>query len=226
MIARISLSLCWIIALAGCSADQPSAASPSNTAGGASGAKPDEPEIPLTLAPVGIPVPPLDGGRFKTSLPDGWRLLPRRSEYLLGAYENQPSGIPRILVHVSDTSLGDVVDDASGKILYKTLAEEIGELTFAYPPPKVIEVGSNFYVQYVRPAKFQGENARQLVLETVRNGRRYKLELFVAKNDLAGKASALYRLANDVQYGGGEAESPAASPAEEKAEEPSGDDKS
>lgn len=222
MIARISLSVCWIIALAGCSADQPT---PPSTGGGNS-PNPDEPELPLTLAPVGIPVPPLDGGRFQTSLPDGWRLLPRRSEYLLGAYEDQPSGIPRILVHVSDSPLDDVVDDETGKVLYKALAAEIGELTFAYPPPKVIEIGSNFYVQYVRPAKFQGQTARQLVLETVRDGRRYKLELFVDKNDLAGKASAVYRLANDAKFGEQSAELPELKPEETPAEAPADGDKS
>lgn len=236
MLARISLLSLVTIALAGCSADQPTppAAGASATAPAGQAAS-TEPDLTLSLAPVGVPVPPLDGGRLKTSLPEGWKLLPRRSEYLLGAYEAEPSGIPRILMHVSDSPLEDVVDDASAKVLYKTLAGEIGELTFADPQPKVIEIGSNFWVQYVRPAKFNSEVARQLVLETVRDGRRYKLELFVAKDDLYGKASAAYRVANDTQFLSQPAEetvekpadaAPESEPEEKPTDEPAADDNS
>ncbi|EAQ80741.1 hypothetical protein [Blastopirellula marina] len=229
MFARISRLVLLTILLAGCSADQPTPPAAGSAANApAASPKSTEPELPFHLAPVGVPVPPLDGGRVKTNLPEGWKLLPRRSEYLLGAYEAEPSGIPRILAHVSDSPLADTIDQASGKVLYKTLAGEIGELTFADPPPKVMEIGSTFWVQYVRPAKFQSETARQLVLETVRNGRRYKLELFVAKDDLPAKASAAYRVANDTQFLSEQAEKPAAEtePEEPPAEAPASDDDS
>ncbi|MCC9606731.1 hypothetical protein LOC68_16390 [Blastopirellula sp. JC732] len=220
--ARLSLIPFCVFALAGCSAEQPTPPSPAASTATTTAAKPEEPELPLTLAPAGLTVPPLDQGRYQTTLPDGWRFLPRRSEYLIGAYEDQPSGIPRILAHVSDSPLEDVVDEPSAKVLYKQLAEEIGELTFVYPPPKVIEIGSNFWVQYCRPAKFQSEAARQLVLETVHNGRRYKLELYVDKNDLASKVGALYRMANDSQFHSEEAKPMDEAPAEE----PTADEKS
>ncbi|UUO06731.1 hypothetical protein M4951_00095 [Blastopirellula sp. J2-11] len=225
MFARISPRLLLTIALAGCSADPPTPPVTGSSANAPAAQQPKstELELPFHLAPVGVPVPPLDGGRLKTNLPEGWKLLPRRSEYLLGAYEAEPSGIPRILVHVSDSPLEDVIDETSGKVLYKTLAGEIGELTFADPPPKVMEIGSNFWVQYVRPAKFHSETARQLVLETVRSGRRYKLELFVAKDDLPSKASDAYRVANDTQFLSEQAEQPAES---KPAEEPVSDDES
>ncbi|TWT38466.1 hypothetical protein [Blastopirellula retiformator] len=217
-IARLTLTAGCLFLLAGCSADQPTPpqAAPASGSPTAATPKPAEPGLPLTLAPAGLQVPPLDQGRYQTTLPEGWRFLPRRSEYLLGAYQNDPSGIPRILVHATDSSMADLVDEPTAQVLYKQLAEEIGERTFVYPPPQVIEIGSSYWVQYCRPAKFQSEAARQLVVETVHSGRRYKLELLIEKADLAAQASALYRMANDSKFNSDKVETPAETPSEEE----------
>ncbi|MFI4874902.1 MAG: hypothetical protein ACIALR_06180 [Blastopirellula sp. JB062] len=192
-----------VIVAVGCAAEQP--ASPASDA-----AKPErkgtgEPQLKLQLAEPGISVPPLDAGRFQTNLPAGWKLLPRRSEYLLGAYEATPAGIPRLLVHVSDSPLDDVVDAASAMQLQDAVRSELGDTTLAFPVQE-IEIGDHYWVQYVRPAKYQNDAARQLALETIQGGRRYKLELFVPKDDLLAQSSAAYRVAHDAQFLSSQAE--------------------
>lgn len=152
--------------------------------------------------PAGDPTPPLDGGRVETTLPQGWKLLPKRNEYLVAAYHEDKTGVPRILLTSTESDLPD-----------STSAEQLAELESAIQkelgPEKGqnvrrIEVGGHHYVRHDRTMKFRGTPSQGTSLETVKAGHRYRVELQTYADDVDTYLPALYRMAADLKVSGGE----------------------
>lgn len=182
----------------------------------------------VSPGPAGDPTPPLDGGKVETTLPQGWKLLPKRNEYLVAAYYQDKTGVPRILLTSSKTDLPDSSSAEQLAELESAIQKELG-------PEKGqgvrrIEVGDHHYVRHDRTMKFRGLASQGISLETVKSGHRYRVELQTYADDLETYLPALYRMAADLKVAAGEPpaeveveETDEAPPAvEEEAAEPAG----
>ena len=132
MTLRIDLAVCALVALAwvGCSSDPPAPevtpteSSPADETA-ADEAKPSaaEPAKPaIALAPAGNPTPPLDGGRVQSTMPEGWKFLPRSADYLFAAYHQEKGGVPRLVLRQEDAGDLPTTDSAESA---KPLADKL-----------------------------------------------------------------------------------------------------
>ncbi|MEX1041935.1 MAG: hypothetical protein WDZ51_14945 [Pirellulaceae bacterium] len=164
--------------------------------------------------PAGDPTPPLDGGRVETTLPQGWKLLPKRNEYLAAAYHEDKTGVPRILLtstpsELPDSSSADQLAELESAI-QKELGPEKGNGT------QQVQIGDHHYVRHDRTMKFRGLPSQGISLETVKSGHRYKVELQTYTDEVDTYLPALYRMAVDLKVSGGE---PAVEPPAEETDE-------
>ncbi|MCU0879036.1 MAG: hypothetical protein MUF06_14730 [Pirellulaceae bacterium] len=164
------------------SASQPSTAQPGGDESSAAGGlrQRNVSELPA----VGDYLPPLDGGKVEVAGPAGWTLLPRDSKYLVRFVKGQPSSLPRLMLYVEDSpnaELTDVTADnaqAWAAWLDKDLApqSQLGVPELNLP----IVLGPTVFLRHVRLASLSGTPVVIQSLQTVQNGRLYKVELVCA----------------------------------------------
>ncbi|MGY8769675.1 MAG: hypothetical protein ACKVH8_14755 [Pirellulales bacterium] len=160
---------------------------------------PAEAVLNITVGPAGSPLPPLDSQRVKSVAPENWKLLPRNSkEYLVGLYFANKGGIPRIVLTATDAE-GSVTDEATLSSFVGEVNQELADLELLHQPIAV-KIGENYWVRYVRGARFQSQGANRMFLETKRNGRRYTIELLVIDGEVELHGPAAYRIANDMKF--------------------------
>lgn len=201
MMLRMSLVSCAVLLFAalGCNSEP----APAPAAGGGSAASPKPAATAaapakVSLAPVGEATPPLDGGRVQSNMPEGWKFLPRSSDYLFAAYYEDKSGIPRLVLRELDAAgLTETSSADSAKQLVSKIAEEVGADKDA--AMTVVNIGDNWFVRYEKAMKFRSLAANGVFLETVRSGKRYSIELLVYSVDKEKFLPALYRFASDLK---------------------------
>jgi len=199
MMLRMSLlaSALLLITAVGCTSE-PSA--PANSGGGSGGSSAAAPvKTPkVSLAPAGEATPPLDGGRVQSNMPQGWKFLPRSSDYLFAAYLEDKSGIPRLVLR--ESAAGDLPETSSAEAAKKLVAkitQEVGSDKDA--ALTVVNIGDRWFVRYEKAMKFRGLEASGVTLETVRAGNRYSIELLTYSVDKEKYLPALYRFAADLK---------------------------
>jgi len=221
MMLRMSLISCavFLFSALGCTSESPT---PDASGGGnAASTKPagnTAPAAKVSLAPVGEATPPLDGGRVQSNMPQGWKFLPRSSDYLFAAYLEDKSGIPRLVLREADAGgLPETTSADSAKQLVAKINEEVGAGNDA--AITVVNIGDSWFVRYEKAMKFRSLAANGVFLETVRSGKRYSIELLTYSVDKEKFLPALYRFAADLEVEA--ADEPEAAPEPEAADDPS-----
>lgn len=196
-------------ALAGCGGSAEVAEkSPSSTAPAADAIKRRDPS---SLPAVGDYLPPLDDGRVEIAPPEGWKTLPRHADFLVVFNKGESANdFPRISITASDTSSGiaDVTEDSAGafaEAMAKQLRSE--KKSFIAEPPKPIILGDQTWSRYVRNPIYNGEPIAIQMLQTVRGGRQYNVELIVNvkvqdqyAEDLKAGRDAAYAVAANMKF--------------------------
>jgi hypothetical protein len=134
------------------------------------------------IAPLGDPLPPLDGGRLRLSIPRDWTLPPRDKEFLVRMQAQLNDPYPSILL-TGDDSIGmdeltarNVRDlaDRTQVALDEELTAQGARLTGAVEP---LRIGDRYWIEYGRTARSGQKLLERLFLVTVAGGRKYTLEL-------------------------------------------------
>ncbi len=204
-----------LLAAPGCTG-QPAPTSDTSAANASSDTSPAAPASdfpPVQLAPAGESAPPLDGGRVQAVMPEGWKFLPRSSNYLFALYHEDKSGVPRIVL--TQAGAGDLPDTASAESAAQLRAAILAE---AGKEDQVaidaLQLEDNWFVRYQKAKRFRSLPARGVVLETVQAGKRYQIELLTYTDNRDEFLPALYRFAASLEF----------APANEDATEPAGED--
>lgn len=203
MTLRINLMTCAVISVMalGCSTESPSQSSGDTAPAGhdSSDSKKASPKTPaISLAPAGDPTPPLDGGRVQSTMPKGWKFLPRSNDFLFAAYFEEKGGVPRLVLREQEA--GDLPETASAETA-KPLAEAIRK---EFPSGKessltVLNIGDNWFVRFEKKMSFRSLPASGVFLVTVQDGKRFTLELLSYAEKKDQFLPALYRFAGDLK---------------------------
>jgi hypothetical protein len=167
------------------------------------------------LPPLGNPLPPnLDQGRISNlAPPKGWQPLQRDNAFVARFAENRtnPNDLPRILITASDAEgfTDDVTADNVAEFA-ESLAAELDEKKLL-ETPKPLVIGDNAYARYVGKASKASRLVARQVLETVFDGRRYKITLETFDANLLKHRDLAYAIAAAVQFTR-PGETPAATP--------------
>jgi hypothetical protein len=143
------------------------------------------------LPKVGDYQPPLDGQILEVAPPEGWNVIQRRTWFLIGFCKGKINELPRITVNARDPPAG--CDADLTKETAPALAAKIDQELRPNPaekPKHVAEsclpiiLGDTVFVRHVRHVRLRndGPHCVAQTLETVKNGRRYTVELIVEIN--------------------------------------------
>lgn len=218
MTLRIHLAVCALVAIAGmgCSSEPPAPKVPSGQSSPAdenasNQEKPAAADPSISLAAAGNPTPPLDGGRVQSTMPEGWKFLPRSADYLIALYHQEKGGVPRLVLREEDAGDLPATDSA---VSAKPLADKLkAEFPSGNEPQfSVLHVGDNWFVRFEKKMSFRSERAAGLFLVTVQGGKRFTLELLTLAEKKEEFLPALYRFAADLKVTAAEpAETPTSS---------------
>ncbi|PQO27112.1 hypothetical protein C5Y97_28100 [Blastopirellula marina] len=217
MTLRTNLIACALLSLVlGCSTESPTKPSGDSAVEEQAVASPESKKPAVSLAPAGDPTPPLDQGRVQSTMPKGWKFLPRSNDYLFAAYHQDKGGVPRLVLRQIEA--GDLPTTDSAETA-KPLATAIGKEfpSGGISPLSVLNVGENWYVRFEKKMSFRSEPATGVFLVTVQGGKRFTLELLTYANKKDDFLPALYRFAGDLKI---EAAEPVANEAASGEESP------
>ncbi|RCS52953.1 hypothetical protein DTL42_09045 [Bremerella cremea] len=135
---------------------------------------------------------------MQSVMPQGWKFLPRSSDYLFAAYFQEKGGVPRLVLR--ETEAGDLPMTDSAETA-KPLAELVRkELPSSQESPlSVLNVGENWFVRYEKKMSFRSLPASGVFLVTVQGGKRFTLELLTYADKKEEFLPALYRFAADLK---------------------------
>jgi hypothetical protein len=141
------------------------------------------------LPTVDRTTPPLDDGRVTVSLPEDWTWAPRSKDYLVRAQMSRDARYPNVTVYAE---AAPEMEDASSENAKKlaetfraTLDKELAPRGLKLEEPvHAIQIGDFFGVEYVRLAKIGADSVERLFLVTVKNSRKYTLELRTLQGSL------------------------------------------
>lgn len=138
---------------------------------------------PADLPELGIDQPPLDGGRLIVRGPIGWRRLPRDKGRLIGFHVTEASPYPAIVVQVGKTDWTEPLNDGNAVEYAHRVLDELKE-RMNRPKKSIIGdmqpvmVGDKYVgVLFVLRATGKFGSMVRVILITVVNGRRYRIEL-------------------------------------------------
>jgi hypothetical protein len=164
------------------------------------------------------PLPPLDDGRVELAGPEGWKFLQRTFSYLARFGQGTPNELPRIEVTVVEESpyaeFKTITKDnvvAFAKAIDKKIFAEESPAVLAAPsfePPKPMIIGGVPCVRYVLPRNIRsrvgGTSVVYLVerqiLDTIYNGRLYRVELLVLEGTILRHRDAGYAVLASMKF--------------------------
>ncbi len=164
-------------------------------------------KIPEDKLAIGDYMPPLDDDRIEIAKPQGWRALPRDSDYLTRFYEANPNGLPRIEITVEARSYGDLETATSENVeqFAELVAADLAalELVENVIPLQIGDTACARYVGLVElklaaETKISAERQRLLVLQ---DGRLYTIVLLVLPNTLRRSRDAAYAVCASLRFG-------------------------
>lgn len=149
------------------------------------------------------PIGPLDDGRIKTSLPEGWYVMSRSRQWIIRLKMSRTMSYPRIGVTAEDYEnifnvSGDNVDEFAEQIA--TALGHSGEAAKLAGPVAPIKIGSFVGITYQRRAKVGKNFVDRLLVETVVTGRKYTIELWALRGTLKQYRSYLMATAAGIEF--------------------------
>jgi hypothetical protein len=143
------------------------------------------------LPKIGDYQPPLDGQLLEAAPPLGWYVMPRHTSCLIGFSKGKRGELPRITINARDPPAGcdaDLTEETAPALAAK-IDQELRP-NAAERPKHVAEsclpiiLGDTVFVRHVRHVRFRNDGPNCVVqsLETVKNSRRYTVELIVEIN--------------------------------------------
>lgn len=205
---RITLTACALLLgmVQGCSTESPTKPPGDSTDQEQAASLPQPKKPVVSLAPAGDPTPPLDQGRVQSTMPQGWKFLPRSNAYLFAAYHQDKGGVPRLVLREMEAGDLPTTDSAeTAKPLAAAIDKEFP--SGGISPLTVLNVGENWFVRFEKKMSFRSEPATGVFLVTVQGGKRFTLELLTYADKKDDFLPALYRFAGDLKI---EATEPAA----------------
>ena len=175
------------------------------------------------LPPLGEPLPrPLDDGRVTIAPPEGWEIAPRGGSWLIRFQKDAQEAYPSIMVYAEDDTTGlTTVTPQNAKDFAKQVAAELSQGTVLEP----VSVGSFVGVNYELRgrAKHSGTTivVYRALMETVVDGRRYKIDLRTRDDDLHQLRPYALAVAGGMEFHPQEDATP---PLDAPPEEPAGGD--
>lgn len=157
---------------------------------------------------LGEYLPPLDGGNIEVAVPDGWKVLPRDSKYVVRFSSLQSGGgLPRIEVVAEENSLGGFADISEANVADFTaaVAKDLeATATAVIEPPIPMVIGSVPCARYVSHLKLKVGGGTIVVerqtLELLHAGRRYKINLLVERDKVTESRDAAYAICSSVRF--------------------------
>lgn len=185
------------------------------------------------LPKLGDPMPPLDDDRLIVAPPAGWQVLPRSKNYLARFRADKREPFPTIIITVDDfESIRNVTAENQvefGKAVFAQMQERAkrlqqegkgdGKVKLA-ESIEPVKIGKFLGIQYARRVRTSEGVMDSYFLETVRDGRRYILELRDLENAAAQWKPHLYAVALGMQFPKSAAAEPAPEPKPDQPDEP------
>jgi len=134
------------------------------------------------LPPLADPLPPLEDGTLEIAPTERTEVLPRRSSYVCGFHFGDPSSPPRILLLAEPNTYEQIERLTEDNLIeFTKLVDErlANGQTQPLEPPLPMVIGGQPCVRYVMPTRFKEAIAERQLLETIRNGKLYRLDLQV-----------------------------------------------
>lgn len=159
----------------------------------------------------------IDDGRIEVAPPKDWNRLARSDKYLVCFTRSDRTGLPRITV-TAEPFASAVFTNVTTDNLVDFGKFRLEELTGGDEPEKLLEtvralqLGENFWIRYVRPASFRNAAAERQILETVHDGKIYRVELQVISGMLKEHRDAAYAVAAKMRFIDPNAAPPASDP--------------
>jgi hypothetical protein len=155
---------------------------------------------------------PLDGGRLELAAPAGWKTRPRAPENLAEFYYVSLNNLPRIQVIALDSrhegfeTITEKNVAAFARLLDKELFATRGKSIIE--PAKPMIIGGVPCVRYVLRIKIKTlvdrvyvyNDAELQVLETIHNGRLYRVELRVLEGTILMHRDASYAVLSSLKF--------------------------
>lgn len=163
----------------------------------------------------------IDDGRVEVAPPKDWKRLPRSDKYLVCFTHADRAGLPRITV-TSEAFSSSVFENVTSDNLVDFGKFRLEALSGGDEPAKLIEavrplqLGETTWIRYVVAASFANAAAEKQILETVHEGKLYRIELQVAPETLTVHRDAAYAVAAKMRF----IEADAAPPTTETPTEP------
>lgn len=159
--------------------------------------------------PIGQYLPWLDGERVRIAVPEGWRTLPRDSDYLVRFYDTDRNGLPRINVRVDDADLGTLTNSTPENVrelaqsVTAQLRQDGSDDIDVYP----MVIGTQACVAYVAQVGLQLSpesmiRADRQRIVTVQNARRYTIDLLTLPQLGNRSRPSVYAVVASLEFGG------------------------
>lgn len=155
-------------------------------------------------------VPRLDGGRLTAQTPTGWTLGNKQPNMVCRFYKTSTTGVPRIVIR-AEAATG--ITNVTAENVAQYASQVAGSLGTAKVEENLrpLILGENAWVRYVKRAMWpRGGSGSQdkvevewQVLQTVRNGRTYYVDLQVLSGELAKSPAdrdAAYSVAANIKF--------------------------
>lgn len=167
--------------------------------------KAEQAKKPAAVAAASLPklggyLPPLDDGRLEAAPPAGWHIPPRSSKYLFRAQRSNSNMYPCLLATAEDfDQFAYLTEDNIGQFARGRAADVNKDPDQVKP----VQIGGFLGITYAKRAKVKG-SVSQIVelqyLETVIDGRLYRIELRAESGTLTQAQPYLYAVAEGLRF--------------------------
>ncbi len=146
----------------------------------------------------------LNGGYITVAPPGEWQTGSKQPKMVCRFYMTDKEGLPRIIVR-SDATAGEIKDVTADNVV--AYAEEVASALEAEKNKlqenlRPLVLGDNAWVRYVKKASYRNQKVDLQVLQTVRDGRTYYVDLQVLAGELTEteKRDAAYAVAATIKF--------------------------
>lgn len=209
---RLHFPLGWalsalVVLVLGCGPSGPAPSQRSGTRAGSDSAASGGELAPVSVAEaqrlVGEYMPPLEGGALLIATPKGWDFGRAGSEYLVGFHPANASlnDLPRILISAEDSAYAGIDDlnSSNARDFVQTLTDALGDEPQRLPATAVT-IGDRTWVEHVALRKSRNALVARQILETVVDGRLYKIHLEVFDREFARYRTTAYAVAASAEF--------------------------
>lgn len=158
-------------------------------------------QLDASELPIGDYLPPLDEGRVELADPSNWQRFPRSKKYLARFYRGMSSSLPWLIVTADDSPYEGIteVGEDNYQQLLEAVAADVSQRPSLIESPLPMKIGDNYCVRFVLKASLNKHAAEQQILVTVLGGRRYTIDLQIAKGTMEDYKRAGYAVAASLR---------------------------